>query len=412
MRTQKKSRALRGRIGFSPDALLWGTLGTIALVAYVGTGQPGAEVLRWLALVPMTTGLALKLHAEAFSASQASAPLAPTEEVARLCKMVQQLGAADRAAALDAVLRVLLEEFDFDRALVLLHDAEGERLTFGALSHWPPDPDTRLMLEQLEYALEGCADDAFLGQWCAGRTVRVQDDNTGFCQQTRLAWLCETLKLRNFLSVPLTTGPRLTGVILADNSLSGKAISPEQQTLLEALAAYVAILLENTRLYQRTDDQLSARVQELEIISRISRELSYTLSVERVLELTLDWALRFTGADAAAVALVATDDHHLHLVPGYGYPPEIWEQLSSHPWPSTKGISGRVARVAESRRPIWLNLEGGAVLRIARKDLAYFPDFDSSRYQGRRIVARGWIYRYRGRPTLQIRHPFSLRLLP
>ncbi len=75
-------------------------------------------------------------------------------------------------------------------------------------------------------------------------------------------------------------------------------------------------------------------------------------------------------------------------------------------------ISGRVARVAESRRSIWLNLEGGAALRIARKDLVYFPDFDPSRYQGRRIVARGWIYRYRGRSTLQIRHPFSLRLLP
>ncbi|MFQ5487607.1 MAG: thermonuclease family protein [Gammaproteobacteria bacterium] len=75
-------------------------------------------------------------------------------------------------------------------------------------------------------------------------------------------------------------------------------------------------------------------------------------------------------------------------------------------------IRGRVAQVGESRRSIWLDLEGGAALRIARKDLVYFPDFDSGRYRGRRIVARGWIYRYRGRPTLQIRHPYSLRLQP
>ena len=346
MRTQKKSRAFRERIGFLSDALLWGMLGTVALVVYVGTGQPGAEVLRWFALVPLAAGLVLKLHADGPATPEAPTSLAPAEEVTHLCEMVQHLGATGRTAALDAVLRVLLNEFDFDRALVLLHDTEGEKLTFGALSHWPPDPDTRLMLEQLEYTLEGCADDAFLGQWCAGQSVRVQDGDP--CPQTRLAWLCKTLKLRNFLSVPLTVGPRLTGVVLADNSLTGKPISPEQQTLLEALAAYVAILLENTRLYQRTDDQLSARVQELEIISRISRELSYTLSVERVLELTLDWALRFTGADAAAMAVVKQESNEAHFVNSYGYPPEKWEQLRARSWPLSEGISGRVARTGEA----------------------------------------------------------------
>ena len=76
-------------------------------------------------------------------------------------------------------------------------------------------------------------------------------------------------------------------------------------------------------------------------------------------------------------------------------------------------IEGRVSRVARSRRSIWLNLEGGAALRIARKDLRYFPaDFHPRSYEGRRIEARGWIHPYRGRPTLQVRHPYALRLLP
>ncbi len=81
--------------------------------------------------------------------------------------------------------------------------------------------------------------------------------------------------------------------------------------------------------------------------------------------------------------------------------------------PGTEGfrfIQGKVLRAGESRRSLWLNLEGGVALRIARKDLVYFGDFDPRRYVGRHIEARGWLHRQRGRLVMQIRHPFALRL--
>lgn len=74
-------------------------------------------------------------------------------------------------------------------------------------------------------------------------------------------------------------------------------------------------------------------------------------------------------------------------------------------------VTGRVSRVGESRHSLWLNLEGGMALRIARKDLIYFRGFDAARWQGRRVEARGWLRLYRGRPVMQIRHPFMLRAL-
>ncbi len=339
MRTQQKPRATSKQAKFPFKALWLGMAGTVALIAYVEAGRSGADVLRWLALLPVTVGLLLTLRTapRATSADPTAADVGTL--LTSLCRAARKTAPpADRSAALDAVVRTLLDDLGFDRALILLRADDGERLTFGVLSHPPSAPDARLMVEQLEYTLDECADDAFFRAWCAGQTVQVQNEDV--CAQTRLAWLCQTLRLRNFIGVPLVYGGKLTGVIVADGSLSGKPIGEERRLVLEAFATYVAVWLENVRLYQRTDDQLSARVRELEIISRISRELSYTLSVERVLELILDWALRFTGADAADVALLDPEAQQLHIVTGYGYPPEAWERVREQPWPLSKGIVG------------------------------------------------------------------------
>lgn len=75
-------------------------------------------------------------------------------------------------------------------------------------------------------------------------------------------------------------------------------------------------------------------------------------------------------------------------------------------------IKGRVMNVATTRRSVWLNLEGGMSLRIAREDWQYFPDFpnqDWSQWQGRDIEARGWLYRRGDRWRLRIRHPQNIK---
>jgi len=92
------------------------------------------------------------------------------------------------------------------------------------------------------------------------------------------------------------------------------------------------------------DAQLAERVKELEILSRIDRELNYTLSVNRILNLSVDWLLRFTNSDATTVALVQGETQTLQYVTGYGYSSQAWERLSSEPWPISQGIAGRVAQ--------------------------------------------------------------------
>ena len=74
-------------------------------------------------------------------------------------------------------------------------------------------------------------------------------------------------------------------------------------------------------------------------------------------------------------------------------------------------VRGKVIRVGESQRSLWLNLQGGLALRIDKRDLKRFRTLDKSRLTGRRLEARGWIYRHNGKRTMQVRHPSAIDFL-
>jgi endonuclease YncB( thermonuclease family) len=74
-------------------------------------------------------------------------------------------------------------------------------------------------------------------------------------------------------------------------------------------------------------------------------------------------------------------------------------------------IRGRVTRVSESRRSVWLTLEGGIALRIARDDLHYFTT-PPAQLRGRTLTARGWPHADKaGRLIVNLRHPAALETL-
>lgn len=89
----------------------------------------------------------------------------------------------------------------------------------------------------------------------------------------------------------------------------------------------------------------------------------------------------------------------------------------------TKGfriISGRVINVGESRRSIWLNFprrpgerkREGIAVRISRKDLAYFKQWQPQNLKNKTIIVRGWLYPYKKQLVMQVRHPSSIEIVP
>jgi hypothetical protein len=82
-------------------------------------------------------------------------------------------------------------------------------------------------------------------------------------------------------------------------------------------------------------------------------------------------------------------------------------------------ITGRIIRVGESRRSLWLNFSPysgkgprkGVAVRIDRNDLQYFEDWDPRELRGQNVIVRGWLSPYKQQQVMRLRHPAGLERL-
>ena len=131
-----------------------------------------------------------------------------------------------------------------------------------------------------------------------------EDEKTGFVT-------------RGLMAVPLQIKDNVMGVIEVINRRDGLPFVDEDQALLTAFAGQAAVALENARLYTLTDQKLADRVEELSVMQRIDRELNASLELDRAMRITLEWAMRQSGADAGLIGM--TEEGKLHIVAQQGY---------------------------------------------------------------------------------------------
>lgn len=159
----------------------------------------------------------------------------------------------------------------------------------------------------------------------------------------------------DLLFAPLRLGQgRIVGLIRLGEPANGLRPLLEALRVLDILASQAAYLVENARLLDektRTADELVEQVEELSMIHRADRELSSHLNMEQVMTLTMDWALRRTGADTGLLALVTADRRGLIPFTTMGYlEPDVLSSTEQHPWPLERGMMGRAARTGEIQR--------------------------------------------------------------
>jgi len=75
----------------------------------------------------------------------------------------------------------------------------------------------------------------------------------------------------------------------------------EDTELLTTFASQAAVAIENARLFQQTDIQLTRRVQELETLERIDRELNRALDLNKVADITVHWSLENSRVTAGVL---------------------------------------------------------------------------------------------------------------
>ncbi len=122
---------------------------------------------------------------------------------------------------------------------------------------------------------------------------------------------------RSLLAVPMQIKDRILGVIEVINRRDGLPFAADDQNILTAFAGQAAVAMENARLLASSDQELEARVEELQVMGRIVRELNASLEVDRATRIALEWALRQTSAEAGLIGVV--EEGHLRLMAHQGY---------------------------------------------------------------------------------------------
>ena len=222
-----------------------------------------------------------------------------------------------------------------DCALLLAADEDRTSLIFGAIS--ADDADYQ-PLKTLEIPLYNTGDRPLIQAWLQNKITTLTEENTA--NHDELQWLMTIFSFPHVVSAPLVNNNSLIGVLF----IGADAAIPEERVNTASQAAAVA--LHNARTHTKTVQQAEAHMRELTILRQIDRELNDTIEPQHVFSMTLDWALRFTNAQAASLGLYDQETDELRIIADYGYdlPAEQMAAIRMQ----RGGIGHRIARSGHS----------------------------------------------------------------
>jgi sigma-B regulation protein RsbU (phosphoserine phosphatase) len=151
-------------------------------------------------------------------------------------------------------------------------------------------------------------------------------------------------KLRSILCVPLKSKSKLLGAIYVDNRIQHGVFTDTDLELLSSIAASAGTAMENARLYMETE----ARLRTLDLLHRISQEITATLDLDRVLTATTQAVKDLL--DATAASILTVDGDELTFQVSVGGPTAV----AAKPFrlPLGQGIAGWVV---EHKQPVLVN---------------------------------------------------------
>ena len=250
-------------------------------------------------------------------------------ELATLYEVTQVLNSSlDLDETLDLVMESLIRLTGAERGCLMLHDDQG-KLDIHAMRNFQQDTIEPKDLELSHTVVEKVTENGI-----PVVTTNAQLDPRFSSQESVIGY-----HLRSIVCIPLHVRGKIIGALYMDSRLKSGVFSEKDIPMLMAFANQAAVAIENARLYTLTDLALAARVEELTTLQQLDRELNASLDIEHVLELTLSWAMRATGAKRGTLSIVGEEQA---LIP-----------MASAGRKITKKINPElVERVVDSRVPI------------------------------------------------------------
>jgi signal transduction histidine kinase len=122
--------------------------------------------------------------------------------------------------------------------------------------------------------------------------------------------------MSSFLGVPIMLGDRLLGQIYLTDKEGWPEFTVDDALVIETLAAYAAVAINNAHLYQDLvvqDKALMQRTNDLALLHQISTALSGTLDASQILDLTLQQVMDYLDVEAGEIFLRDEDNESMSL---------------------------------------------------------------------------------------------------
>lgn len=247
----------------------------------------------------------------------------------------------------------LVETTGYQRVMCFVHDEANHQLQFGALFGTEPPKSLNHTFISL---LQQDQDDIFAHAMQEGQSLNLSE--AVLEGSPSIQYMKPVLQPDNGFALPLHQ-QRLVGMLLFDHHRSEPNHQKEDQELLKAMSPTIGIILENARVHSKTVQELAAKMRELYILRQIDRELNDNVQQDHVFSMTLDWALRFTNASAASLAMYDEESDQLRYVANIGY--KIDHEKMNESQSSEINTMHRVARNGRAEIIPDLTLEYDAV---------------------------------------------------
>jgi len=242
--------------------------------------------------------------------SQTQREQAGSQGFNKLYEVSRALGASlDLDEVLKQVMDAIIALSGAERGILMLLNDDGELEVRSARNF---DQET---LNSDELALSRTINRQVFEQGEAVLTTNAAEDPRYAGQASIVA-----NQLRSIMAVPLRVRGKIIGVVYVDNRIRSSLFRESDLQLLDAFAAQAAVAIENARLFEETDEKLARRVEELTTLQWIDRQLNENLDMSKASELTVNWVLRLSKAQSAALALFDASHKELNLVASNGQP--------------------------------------------------------------------------------------------
>jgi len=157
-------------------------------------------------------------------------------------------------------------------------------------------------------------------------------------------------EMHSLLGIPIRLGERQLGQIYLTEKMDGAEFTHDDEKIIEMLAAYAGVAIENARLYERSQEHeasLTSRNEQLALINQILTALSSSLELEEILNKTLALLMAHFKVEAGEIFLMEEDGETLRLVLHRGEAAEAFWTRARY-----KIGEGMVGKAAQTLEPV------------------------------------------------------------